>query len=106
MANVKEASETTLMVVDALDHPHGGRILRVRVTEGEPPPIRTLKGSVLRAVSPRGVESAVRVEGFPVFGGKPSDSRVRVTRRMDLLVKPAADGVPVGLRWEIRIPPT
>jgi len=104
MTDVKEALGTTLLVVDALDHPHGGRILRVRVTDGEAPSIRSLRGSVLEAVSPRGEESAVRVVGFPLFGGKPTDSRAQATRRLDLIVEPAGDGMPVGLRWEIRIP--
>lgn len=106
MTGVRDATGTTLLVVDALDHPHGGRILRVRVADGEPPTVRSLKGAVLKAVSPDGQESAVRVLGFPLFGGSPSDLRIRATGRADLLVEPASAGPPVGLRWELRIPST
>jgi hypothetical protein len=94
---------TTLLVVDALDHPHGGRVLRVRVTDGDPPTVRSLKGATLTGISPEGEESAVRVKGFPLFGGRPSDGRLRSTGRIDLLVEPASVGPPVDLRWALKL---
>lgn len=88
-------------VIDALDAPHGGRILRLRLQSGAAPSARTLKGARLRAVSPRGEERVVRVEGFPTFGGRP-DARLR-TGRVDVHVRDEDRGPPVELRWEVRL---
>lgn len=93
-------------VLDALDHPHGGRILRLRLQEGDAPSVRDLRGARLRAASPDGEERELEVEGFAAFGGKPSDERLARTGRADLHVRPA-DGrtaPPVALGWEVRGP--
>jgi hypothetical protein len=103
MDGAEEATGTTLMVVDALDHPHGGRILRTRVTEGVPPSVRSLRGAMLEATSPEGTRVTVKMLGFPVFGGRPSDSRIRETGRVDLLVVSVPpNGPSPGLGWELR----
>lgn len=88
-------------VLDAMDAPHSGRILRLRLQSGEAPSIRSLKGSELVAVSPTGTQRRVRVKGFAVFGGKPSDDRLARTGRVDLHVEEVGEGDPVGLRWEV-----
>ena len=88
-------------VLDAMDAPHSGRILRLRLQSGEPPSIKSLKGAEMRAVSPDGDECRIRVEGFAVFGGKPSDDRLARTGRVDLHVEEIDDGGPIGLRWEV-----
>jgi hypothetical protein len=88
-------------VLDAMDAPHAGRILRLRLQSGEAPSIRSLKGSELRAVSPTGQERRVKVLGFAVFGGKPSDTRLARTGRIDVHVEESGEGDPVGLRWEV-----
>jgi len=92
---------TVLRVVDALDHPHGNRILRTRLSDGAPPTIRGLKGALLRARGPGGVELDVRVVGFPLFGGAPSDSRIRSTGRIDLLVSGGEDLGQISQTWEL-----
>jgi len=91
----------TLRVIDALDHPHEGRILRVRLDDGEPPSARTVRGSVLVARGPRGQERRVFVLGFALTGGKVSDARIRETERMDLHVREEGDGPPVDLTWTL-----
>lgn len=53
------------------------------------------------ARSPDGEECRIRVEGFAVFGGKPSNERLARTGRVDLHID-EIDGGPVGLRWEVR----
>ncbi len=88
-------------VLDAMDSPHSGRILRLRLQSGEAPSIRSLRGSELVAVSPTGAQRRVRVKGFAVFGGKPSDDRLARTGRVDLHVEEIGEGDPVGLRWEV-----
>lgn len=88
-----------LTVIDALDHPHGHRILRTRVSEGKPPTLKRLKAGSLRAQGPDGEQVSVRVVGFPVFGGSPSNARIRETGRVDLVVE--GDGQITRL-WELR----
>lgn len=105
MVAKQKSGRATFRVLDALSAPHGeGQILRLRLQSGEPPSIRQLKGSRLRAVSPDGTERELRVEGFVLFGGKPSDARLARTGRLDIHVSYADDveGPPVSLRWEVR----
>lgn len=93
-------------VIDALDHPHGGRILRLRLQQGDAPSVRDLRGARLRAVSPEGDERVVEVEDFALTGGKPSDERLARTGRADVHVYDA-DGKtspPVALDWTITGP--
>jgi hypothetical protein len=94
----------TFRVLDALDGPHGGLILRLRLQSGEAPSIKKLKGARVKAVSPDGTqERFFRVEGFAVFGGHPSDARLARTGRVDVHVIPegSVDESPVSLRWEV-----
>lgn len=90
-------------VLDGLDAPHGGRILRLRLQSGEAPSIRGLRDARLHAVSPQGRESYLRIVGFAVFGGKPSDERLRRTGRLDVLVEPEDGQEPVSARWEVTL---
>lgn len=102
MATTEARPGALFRVLDAMDAPLRGRILRLRLQSGEAPSIKALKGSRLRAVSPRGEERTLRVEGFAVFGGKASDERLARTGRVDLHVVEEGEGTPVGLRWEVR----
>lgn len=95
-------SGVTFRVLDAMDAPHSGRILRLRLQSGEAPSIKSLKGSTLKAVSPDGDECRVKVLGFAAFGGKPSNERLARTGRVDVQVEELDDTGPVGLRWEVR----
>jgi hypothetical protein len=89
-------------VLDAMDGPHSGRILRLRIQSGEAPRVRTLRGADLIAVSPEGARCRVKVVGFALFGGKPSDDRLTRTGRVDLHVEELDESGPVGLKWEVR----
>lgn len=93
-------------VLDAMDHPHGGRILRLRLQKGDAPKVRDLRGARLRATSPDGDVREVTVEGFAAFGGKPSDERLARTGRVDVRVEGADDegAPPVGMMWEVTAP--
>ena len=88
-------------VLDAMDAPHSGRILRLRLQSGEPPSIKSLKGSEMVARSDEGNECRIRVDGFAVFGGKPSNDRLARTGRVDLHIEEISEGGPIGLRWEV-----
>ncbi|NNK64334.1 MAG: hypothetical protein HKO98_14145 [Gemmatimonadetes bacterium] len=95
------ANGSTFRVIDAYDGPHAGRILRLRLESGDAPTVRSLKGARLRALSPDGDERFVRVDGFPLFGGKVSDARLEKTGRIDVHVTHEGDGVPVAARWAV-----
>ena len=88
-------------VLDAMDAPHSGRILRLRLQSGEAPSIKSLKDAQMSALGPGGERCTLRVTGFAVFGGKPSDDRLARTGRVDLQIE-EVDGGPIGLRWEVR----
>ena len=78
--------KATYRVIDAYDHPHGGRILRLRLGKGEALRVKELKGCAMIATSPDGVEEQITVGGFALFGGRPSDSRLARTGRVDVHV--------------------
>ena len=94
-------SGVVFRVLDAMDAPHSGRILRLRLQSGEAPSIKSLKGSTLKAVSPDGDECRGKVLGFAAFGGQPSTERLARTGRIDVHVEELDDTGPVGLRWEV-----
>ena len=95
---------TRFLVLDAMDGPHGGQILRLRLQSGEAPSVRSLKGARLTALGPDGGRASLRVTGFPLFGGRPSDSRLGRTGRVDVAVEPVGAGAsPVGLQWEVAV---
>lgn len=94
-----------LVVVDAMDAPYAGRILRLRHQEGPPLTVKGLKGSRFRAVSPGGDERTFRVRSFALFGGRVSDERLARTGRVDVHVvedEAPGDVPPIGLQWQVR----
>ena len=87
-------------VIDALDAPHGGRILRLQLHDGPAPRVRDLKGSRLVATAPDGTRRDVTVKGFAAFGGRVSDRRLADTGRVDVHVREdAADVASVSMKW-------
>ena len=90
-------------VLDAMDAPHTGRILRLRLQSGEAPTIKKLKGATLTAKGPDGQSVPVVVRGFPTFGGKPTDDRLARTGRIDVHVDEHGDEGPIGLRWDVTL---
>ena len=96
-------AKATYRVIDAYDHPHGGRILRLRLGVGEALGVKELKGGSMVATSPGGEEARIRVHGFALFGGRPSDARLARTARADIHVK---DEIARSVRpgWEVAGP--
>lgn len=99
-AQTATRSGVVFRVLDAMDAPHTGRILRLRLQSGEPPSIKSLRGAELVATSPKGDRCRFKVTGFAVFGGKPSNERLARTGRVDVQVE-ELEGGPIGLRWEV-----
>ena len=93
-------------VLDSLEAPYGGWFLKLRFEAGDAPALRELKNAILNVSSPDGETSfEVRVTGFPLFGGRPSDDRLRRTGRVDVHVE-ALDGTErtIGLKWTASVP--
>jgi hypothetical protein len=87
-------------VIDALDAPHGGRILRLQLQEGTAPRVRDLKRSRLTATAPDGTRRSVTVMGFAAFGGKVSDRRLADTGRIDVHIREDDSDTPsVSMKW-------
>jgi len=80
-------AKATYRIIDSYDHPHGGRILRLRLGRGQALTVKELKGSAMLATSPAGSETRIRVGGFALFGGKPSNARLVRTGRVDIHVR-------------------
>ncbi len=95
-------TEAEFRVIDAFDHPHGGRILRLRLTEGSPPQIKRLRRGVVVARS-SGEEKRLDVTGFPTFGGVPSDHRLKQSGRIDICVQ-GEDCREVDVGWQVSGP--
>jgi hypothetical protein len=93
---------TRFRVLDAMPAPHGGRILRLRLQEGDPPALRSLRNATLRASGPDGDTAEADVAGFALFGGKPSAERLARSGRVDVHVTGDSAG-DIGLRWNVEI---
>ncbi len=90
-------------VLDSMEAPYGGWFLKLRFEGGDAPTLRELKGATMRVSSPDGAISfEVKVHGFPLFGGRPSDDRLHRTGRVDVHVG-VLDGSErsIGLKWRV-----
>lgn len=106
MSMTKQAQKHSFRVIDAMDAPHRGRVVRLRLKGGHPPGLKALKGATLQAKSPGGEQETLKVLGFFLPGGKPSDARLSRTGRIDLVVG-LAEGAArpsVSTLWEVSGP--
>ena len=106
METVVRSHQAIFRVLDSMAAPYGGRFLKLRFEAGDAPTLKDLRHATLTVSSPDGTVSFdVKVQGFPVFGGQPSDDRLRRTGRVDLHVE-ALDGIDreIGLRWQVAVP--
>jgi len=106
MSKQENGPHAVFQVIDAMDGPYWGRVVRLRLVKGHAPTIRQLKGSRLLARSPGGEEEVLRVMGFPIFGGHPSDARLSRTGKVDLMVALDGNGgtPQASPRWEVTGP--
>jgi len=97
--------KTIFKVLDAMNAPHRGRILKLRLQSGETPTVRELRGARMRAESPDGEQTTdFTIDGFALFGGRPSDARLARTGRIDVHVSEDGGGDPIGLTWLVSGP--
>ncbi len=106
MKTVLKKHKAIFRVLDSMRAPYGGWFLKLRFEAGDAPTLRELKSSTLRVSSPDGATSfEVKVQGFPLFGGHPSDDRLHRTGRVDLHVAVLDGGDrPIGLKWKVSGP--
>lgn len=106
MAATTQGTRMVFRVIDAMDLPHTGRMIRLRLQTGHPLPIRQIRGGRFLATSPSGEVETLQVMGFATVGGRPSDGRFTRTGRLDLLVTlEDGDARPrVTTRWEVSGP--
>jgi hypothetical protein len=103
----KQAQKTVFRVIDALDAPYRGKVIRLKLESGQAPSVKELRDSSLQAVPPDGGDQeSLRVVGFYTPGGKPSDGRLQRTGRVDLVVvKENGEAPPaVAIRWIVTGP--
>ena len=96
-------TKAVFRVIDAYDHPHGGRILRLRLAKGEAPSLRELRGAAMVATTMQGEETRVELAGFALFGGRPTDARMARTGRVDIHVT-GREVQAVGPGWSLAGP--
>lgn len=104
MSPDKQTGTPVFRVIDAMNAPHAGQILRVRLSGGKAPSLREIRGARFAARSPEGIATTVRIVAFSTIGGKPSDARFSRTGRLDLVVDRDPGEPPVGLRWTLTGP--
>jgi hypothetical protein len=94
---------TAFRVIDAMDGPHRGRILRLRLQGGTTPSLRSLKGASILARSPSGEEERLKIVDFFIPGGRPSEARFGRTGRIDVVVEAENGSQPpqVATLWEV-----
>lgn len=99
MTPEKQSGPTVFRVIDAMDAPFKGQILRLRLQAGKTPTLKEVKGGTFTARSPEGDESRVKVMGFSTIGGKPNQARFERTGRLDVLAVSENGAEPIGIRW-------
>lgn len=75
----------------------------MRLQSGEAPTIGTLRGATLRCIAPDGRTASVRVTGFALMGGRPSNNRLARTGRVDVHVEEVDGDGPVSPKWEVTL---
>ena len=105
MSPASRSHKTVFKVLDVLDAPHGGRLLKLRLQSGETPTIRELRGARMRAQSPDGETTcACAIESFALFGGRSPDERLARTGRVDVVIASGEEEDQIGLTWHLSGP--
>lgn len=101
-----EIHKATFKILDVMDQPHGGRVLKLRLQAGETPSLSELRSARMQARAPGGEPTCiVRLESFALFGGRPSDERLGRTGRIDVKVSPIEGAYEdIGAKWELAGP--
>ena len=101
MTTQQQTGTPVFRVIDAMDGPHAGQLLKLRLVSGGTPALKEIKGGRFRAKSPGGQEVVVRVVAFSLVGGKPSQARFARTGRLDVLAMGEDPTHPISPRWTL-----
>ena len=104
MSTQTQTHRVVFKVIDVMDAPHGGWILRLRLHSGESPSLKELRGARMEMRSAGEKTREVTVKSFAIFGGRPTDDRVARSGRLDVFVEPAEAGAhapSVVDHWEL-----
>lgn len=104
MTAEKQSEAPVFRVVDALDAPYEGQILRLRLQSGRTPVLKEMKGGTYTATSPEGDQVKLKVINFSLIGGKPTQARFERTGRVDVVAVSENGSAPVSLRWTLTGP--
>lgn len=91
-------------VINAMDAPYFGQVLRLRLVSGRTPALKEVKGSRFKGTSPEGEEGTVKITAFPLIGGKPSQARFARTGRLDVIAESEGPGAKVEIQWTLTGP--
>ena len=87
MATRTPTKQWVFRVLDTVETPNGGCVLRLRLQDGEAPTVKAIKGARMLVRSPDGQERTVVAKRFALVGGKPSDIRLARTGRIDVQIE-------------------
>jgi len=104
MTAERQSGAPVFRVIDAMDAPYQGQILRLRLQSGRAPSLKAVKGGAFTARSPKGEEAEVKVMNFSTIGGKPSQSRFERTGRVDVVAVSEQRSTPVAIKWTLTGP--
>jgi hypothetical protein len=101
MTPEQQTGAPVFRVIDAMDGPHFGQILRLRLLSGRTPALKEVKGGTFKGRSPSGEESTVTVQGLSMVNGKASQARFARTGRVDVIAMVEGEGPKVSIQWTL-----
>jgi hypothetical protein len=105
MSAASRSHKTVFKVLDAMDAPHGGRLLKLRLQSGDTPTVRELRGARMQAQSPDGDTTCTfAIESIALFGGRAHDERLARTGRIDVHIEGGSDADQISLTWQVSGP--
>ena len=96
LAKESKADGFLFRVSDVVDVPLRGVLLRLRLVNGAPSMKDLGIGAKLRLRTPAGQEHDVRVAGYAVTGGKPTQERLERARELDVLIDGMTEPIEIG----------
>lgn len=104
MTAEQQSGTPVFRVIDAIDAPYFGQILKLRLLSGRTPTLKEIKGGSFKALSPKGEEATMQVTTFSMINGKPNQARFARTGRVDVIAEAEGEGPKVSLQWTLTGP--
>jgi hypothetical protein len=104
MTPEQQTGTPVFRVIDAMDAPLFGLILKLRLQSGRTPALKEVKGGLFNARSPEGEEATVRITNFAMTNGKPNQARFGRTGRIEVVATSEPETPRVSLKWTLSGP--